>query len=165
MSNISLPLLLVFNIFISLFSFYMLLRKRLLGESAVKSRGVVLWSATASFKGLVCEAPMGPPSQCPSPLPKKITYILGRRSLSGSKDTFQNVLQKKNIEGRLRCINAPVFHILEIKCLVLLMTQKNAAVGLLHSIFLKPEFKFKKRSCCNFAFKKASGTSKSLGAK
>lgn len=49
MSNISLSLSLVFKISISLFLFCMLLRKRLLGVSAVKSHGTGLWSAAASF--------------------------------------------------------------------------------------------------------------------
>lgn len=49
MTNISLSLLLVLKISISLFSFCMLLRKRLLGVSAAKLHGAVLRDAAASF--------------------------------------------------------------------------------------------------------------------
>lgn len=72
MSNISLSLMLVFKISIRLFSFCMLLRKRLLGVSAVKSHGAALRSAAASFLTrdlfvrLLRDLHLSVPVSCPS---------------------------------------------------------------------------------------------------
>lgn len=170
MSNISLSLLLVFKISISLFLFCMLLRKRLLGVSAVKSHGTALWSAAASllagglFVRLLCDPyTVGLP-----PIPKKLCRFQQDRAKQDQKVKWRWFYRTKALG--VACAAVPItrqlhycpsFSYLEIKHPVL----GKWWSGTFHTLpFTALELKPQKKQLQLF-ISEASRTSGGLGAK
>lgn len=170
MSNISLSLLLVFKISISLFLFCMLLRKRLLGVSAVKSHGTVLWSTATSFLagGLFVRLLCDPYNSVCLPFQKKLCRFRQDRAKQDLKVKFRGFYRRKALG--VACAAVPLAR--QLHYCPSLSYFRNKASSLPHEkcwsgTFHTPPFTALelKRSSCKFSSQKHPGQVECLRAK